>query len=228
MGRKKTIEDAALLNLIQKYFLEECRGQFSKLRYPEIAAYVAANGYPGYRVEVLRRNKKAREYIENLKKDSIETSYTDLVAYKTLDVEAFISEHSTLASLKRALIDWDSYYGRVAKTAINVIKQHRTLSEELNASTSALAEANEKIATLAEEIKEIKQKNTELEKLLNSSKKVIADYINPDIANKLLEADGVLKNVDTTIRTDGLQEKIIHSDTTIKSGSSTLLRLIKE
>ena len=189
---------------------------------------MAANGYPGYRVEVLRRNKKAREYIENLKKDSIETSYTDLVAYKTLDVEAFISEHSTLASLKRALIDWDSYYGRVAKTAINVIKQHRTLSEELNASTSALAEANEKIATLAEEIKEIKQKNTELEKLLNSSKKVIADYINPDIANKLLEADGVLKNVDTTIRTDGLQEKIIHSDTTIKSGSSTLLRLIKE
>ena len=81
--------------------------------------------------------------------------------------------------------------------------------------TTALDQANQTVESLTKEnielksqIKRMKAENTTLQKMIDT-------YIYPDIANKLLEADGALFDVSTTIKPDILDDKIIDAGTDI-------------
>ena len=241
MGRKKVIEDKDLLNLIHDFYVNDCHGNPNKLKLPDITTYIQQHGYPTFRVEVLRRNEDARKYIDELKDTTKESILAKLASYKTLDVDAFLKENSTLAAIRRALSDLDSYYKSIAEHAIDVLKSHREREEMLANTTTALDQANQTVESLTKEnielksqIKRMKAENTTLQKMIDT-------YIYPDIANKLLEADGVLFNVHTTIKSDILNSKIIDGGTELnkatnpepkesllKSGNSKLINLFEE
>jgi len=95
MGRSKIIDDKTLLDLIQKYYIEDCKGNANKLKLPALTEYIINNGYPNYTVTTLRRNEKARQYIDSLKQSTEEKSLAVLSTYKTLDVEAFLNTNKT-------------------------------------------------------------------------------------------------------------------------------------
>lgn len=125
MGRKKAIEEKDLLDLIHNFYINDCHGIPYKLKLPDITSYINQHGYPGFRVEVLRRNEAARQYIDDLKDESKESVLAKLVAYKTLDVEAFIQENATQVSLRRALTNLDGYYKTIAEQATDVLRTNR-------------------------------------------------------------------------------------------------------
>ena len=74
MARPKLIEDSVLLDIIKKYFDEECNNDTKKLKAAEITRYINRNGYPDYPVTTLRRTSIAMEYIEELKKELADTA----------------------------------------------------------------------------------------------------------------------------------------------------------
>ena len=62
MARNKSIPDDRLIALIHSYFTIECKKDVTKLKFPDITAYITAHGYPDYQVTTLRRTQAAREY----------------------------------------------------------------------------------------------------------------------------------------------------------------------
>ena len=69
MGRTKIIEEKELIHLIDKFYVEVCGEKGHKLKIPDIAEYVQANGYPAFKAYTLRRCEKARKRIEELQAD---------------------------------------------------------------------------------------------------------------------------------------------------------------
>ena len=84
MARPKQIEDNVLLNLIKKYFNEECQGNAKKLKASEVTKYINANGYPDYPATTLRRTPVAMAYIGELKSSVSDDHYMTCVSYHLL------------------------------------------------------------------------------------------------------------------------------------------------
>ena len=78
MARNKSIPDDRLIALIHSYFTIECKKDVTKLKFPDITAYITAHGYPDYQVTTLRRTQAAREYIESLKEAEEKTAAASL------------------------------------------------------------------------------------------------------------------------------------------------------
>lgn len=239
MGRKKAIEEKDLLDLIHNFYVNDCHGNPSMLKLPDITRYINQHGYPDFRVEVLRRSRTARKYIDDLKDESKESVLAKLVAYKTLDVEAFLQENATQVSLRRALTNLDGYYKTIAEQATDVLKNNREREEKLSEATTALEQADLTIETLEKENKDYKTQLKALKAQNAALKDYIDTYIYPDIANKLLEADGVLSNVDTTITLQSLENNVIdagsdisprdpkHNSHPLKSGNDKLISIFE-
>ena len=238
MGRKKAIEDKDLLDFIHQHFTNDCHGNPDKLKLPDITSYINQHGYPGFRVTVLRRNEVARQYIDDLKDTAKESMLAKLAAYKTLDVEAFLRENATQVSLRRALTNLDQYYKGIAEQATDVLKNNREREEKLAKATTALETANQTVKSLEKENKDLKSQLKALKAQNTALQDFIDTYVYPDIANKLLEADGVLSNVDTTITLQSLENNVIDAGSDIsghlntpsplRSGNGKLINLFEE
>lgn len=231
MGRNKTIDDEALLDLIGKYYTEVCKGDAHKMKLPALAGYIADNGYPGYRVESLRRSAKARAYIESLKQTDEEKASRILVAYKTLDVDDLLDHNRTRASLKTALIALDAYYKEIAEGTIEISKKYQVLSKKYGEVQNKLEQTREQLSALTQEVTSLKQRIRTLESDKKVLRSIVEDYVYPDIANTLLANDGVLSDPETIIDADKLNTLLISGDTKIskepevRSGSTVLKEL---
>lgn len=220
MGRSKVIENNDLIELIKKFYIEECKGNAKKLKLPLITKYVLQNGYPNYKVESLRRNEVARNYIDSLKKIEEGKTLCILATYKTLDIESFLDTNKTRESLKKSLTILDSYYRTVAGTATEINKKYKDLEQKYEEASEKLNKAREDIEVLTHDISSLKVKNKSLRSDNNVLKGIVDDYIYPDIANELLIKDGVLSNADTSVDTYKLQKNLLSADTKIEKKST--------
>ena len=92
MARPKYIEDRVLLELIKKYFYEECNANIKKLKASEIIKYINRHGYPDYPATTLRRTPAAMEYIEELKKAINDDDYITIESYRTIDAVLIVQK----------------------------------------------------------------------------------------------------------------------------------------
>ncbi len=53
MARPKLIDDNKAIDLIKKYFNEECNGEIRKLKTTDIVMYINRHGYPAYNAVAL-------------------------------------------------------------------------------------------------------------------------------------------------------------------------------
>lgn len=218
MARPRQIEDTALISLIDQFFIHECKGNPRFLKKPEIARYVAKQGYPGYAATTLRRNKVACDYIDGLAKKEKDKRISLLAAYKTLDVENFLATHRGRTSLIKALTELDCYYKTIADSSVSAIKEYKTLNSKVTSLQNSLTDAELEINKLSQVICDLKLKIKELTETNNCLESVIEDYVYPDICNELLGQARQLRNVDTIIDKKKLQRKVI----TFKSKIDTL------
>ncbi len=217
MARPRQIDDTTLLNLIEQFFIHECKGNPTLLKKPEIAQYVCHMGYPGYAVTTLRRNKVACDYIDSLKAKEKDKTISLLSAYKTLDAENFVRSHRDKSSLIKALTELDCYYKTIVDSSITAIKEYKSFLAKTESLQSSLVDAQLVIQDLTETVgglkNQIKELNTENERLKN----IVEDYVYPDICNELLSQDKQLRNIDTIIDEAKLQHKVITFKSKINS-----------
>lgn len=117
MARPKQIEDDVLLDLIKKFFNDECRGNIKKLKASEIVKYINANGYPDYPATTLRRTPIATKYIEELKATVVDEHYVTSVSYQTIDAALLVDSNRSRDTLIKAITDRDNYYKMIADSA---------------------------------------------------------------------------------------------------------------
>lgn len=214
MSRNKTIEDNMLLNLIQQFYNEECKGNSKELKLPKIAEYIAQNGYPSYNVTTLRRNQVARKYIDSLKEISTENNHL-VIAYKTIDVEEFIRTNRTPSALKRELINLDAYYKSIVDSSLAISEKNKLLASKLQKKESSLASAQDEIKSLKNALATLKEENNTLKTKNKKLVDIVQEYVYEDIANELLSQDGELINANTHIDLRNLEKNLITSSTTI-------------
>lgn len=229
MGRKVIIETDKLINLIDKYIIEECSGTPSKLKIPALADYVRRNGYPKLNDNIIRRNDEARKYINSLK-ETEEIKFNNIaITYHTLNVDKFLETNSSKNSLKTALIERDNYYRNIAMATTfykdlsskheKKIAELETIIKELQLKldTTYLQQLNtlDKVDTIKKSSKELEIEN----KLLHD---IIDTYVYPEIANELLKKSGLLKNTGNFIDVKKLEKEIVSPSTKIQAKNKVI------
>ena len=207
MGRKRTIDDAKLLILIDEFFRTECMQGSKKIKLPRLTEYVQKNGFPSFRVETLRRNKVARDHIDELNKQ-ISTPSDLIPVYKSLDVDAFLINNQSHSSLRAALSSLDTYYRKLFEYAVEIDKKYK--------------DAQKRILSLESEVALLKDQEGPLKKRVFMAeaeqkrlKGIVNDYVYPNIANALLAKDGELVHTKTGIDSEKLSARTITSNTKI-------------
>ena len=215
MGRPRIIKEEELIQLIDRFYCEFCADGVHPIKLPELAAYVAEHGYPDYAVTTLRRDKIAREHIENLQSNSKEAKLATLTAFQTLDINTFLDTHTSRASLASALSSRDQYYREIAGNAVQFTKEHKALTDEIASlkgqRDAAFQEVNRAHADLVEakqEIQALKRKARDLEAVINK-------YIIPDIAKTILVRDGIIPFSAGIVSGDEVDNNMITASTNI-------------
>ena len=228
MARPKMIEDAELIKLIKQFYENECNGNIKKLNYEAVSNYVRNHGYPEYQATMLRRNNAVREYLDNLKNAANDTNIQTVIAYKTLDVDAFLDTNKSRDSLRSALIALDNHYRTMYDSASVIIKnnnrqaeQHGQATESLNLAQNQIKEMESTISALKDEIKDLRAKNKTLQDIVDT-------YVYPNIANELLSRESVIYQEQSIIDSQKLDGKIIDATTKIKRTDNVINTLLNK
>lgn len=214
MARPKQIDDKTLLEYIDEYFTTVCQSDPAMLKFPEVTKYIASRGFPGYRVESLRRNQTARAHIEKLASENRDERHRIICTHKTLDVDSFLNNNRGLSALKRALTQLDAYYGELAKAAAPLFAENSEQKKKTDALKAELKKCQEEKRALEEKNEELKETNRQLTKQDKVYQTVIRDYVYPDIANQIL-SETELKNVTGIIDEHKLKLKLKTKDSVI-------------
>lgn len=209
MARPKQIEDDVLLDLIKKFFNDECRGNIKKLKASEIVKYINANGYPDYPATTLRRTPIAMKYIEELKATVVDEHYVTSVSYQTIDAALLVNTNRSRDTLIKAITDRDNYYKMIADSAAQTFERYYTLSRKYDTEVIARKKLEDTVSALKELNSENKKRIQELEKELKAYKSVVETYVYPEIANELLTKEGAIRQTDEIIKADSLENDII-------------------
>lgn len=220
MGRKAKIDDATLLNLLDLFFIGVCNKDISMLKIPAFAEFVRKNGYAEVQDYLIRRNTAIRERMEELKTDA-DTAYQNrAVVFRNLDVDSFLSKHTSPSALKKALIERDNYYQQLAESAAYCIGKYN--------------EQRPSFDNISEQNKILQAENSRLqEELRNSQEEIIKlrrfidTYVNPEIANELLKQDGLLKTTTGIIDTDNMNTNILHADSDVTPKNNIIRSLFE-
>ena len=209
MARPKQIEDDVLLDLIKKFFNDECRGNIKKLKASEIVKYINANGYPDYPATTLRRTPIATKYIEELKATVVDEHYVTSVSYQTIDAALLVDSNRSRDTLIKAITDRDNYYKMIADSAAQTFERYNTLSRKYDTEVIARKKSEDTVSTLKELNSENKNRIQELEK------------------DELLAKEGAIRQTDEIIKADSLENDIITATTDIKKISKSRSNVIE-
>lgn len=211
MARKRAIEAETLIRLLDEYRFDNPN---VKVKISQFGVYIRNKGY-NVQNYTIRRSAEFIAYFNKTKNNTEEDSLSDLVTYKTLDVDDFIKRNHTEGNLRNALINRDSYYARVAANAVKAINARKAMEYKVSELEKHVAELESQLANVQAKADnaEIRKKNAAISTL----KRILDGYIYPEAANAILEKEGILEVVNSTIPEELMKEKIVSADTDIKS-----------
>lgn len=210
MARNKSFNSNDLIRLLDEYRLQHYE---KTIKIPAFGKFIREQGYD-IQDHTIRRDANFRAYLEDVNRGQEENFYNDLITYQTIDANAFIEKNRTKNAMKEALINRDNYYASIANKAMKAINEKKKAEEDLEKAKKQIKELEEKLEKNKTKInkKELKEKDEIIKKL----KRILSQYIYPDVANAFLEKEGIL-DVVNEICSEKLVEKItIDVDTDMK------------
>ena len=209
MGRNKTISSEILLGLYNEYVNE-----YPGLKYKasKFGSFVRKHGYdvPDYTV---RRDKALREAVKSREKMDDGELYGELVTYSPLDVEEFIKHNNDHGKLAKAISARDRYYSKIAAMAAKVLDEKNELKSEMAEMEGKIADLKERLAKA--ESKADKESCRKKDATISKLRNLLKSYVYPDVANAMLQKEGVLKLANGIIPYEDIEERVIQADTDI-------------
>lgn len=183
MARKKTITDEDLIKMVDLFRLDHVT---AKITIPKLGEYIRSKDV-AVQDYTLRRNASLRDYIRNVNDAMEKATYSDVVVFSPIDIDAFLSNNNTKDKLKSALMTRDQYYANVAASAASAIKHAKDIESQLVELTSEYEAMKQKLATKQD--KDFRAALKEKDSMIAKLKELLETYIYPDAANALLEKE---------------------------------------
>ena len=211
MPRKKIITDDELKKMIINYHMINPN---IKIQISALTKYIQNNGYPLLKAYIIRRNNVATNLIKQLNDENNEEQIQLIATWKPLDINYFIQHNNNLCSLKNALSVRDQYYGKVCVAAGKIFKENNNLKNKINAQSKKIERLQQKIDEM--EQKEETKISNDSKILLQKMKKILDDYLYPDIANEILKKEGLDELCTQFVNPDNVRENTIQPETNIQ------------
>ena len=115
-----------------------------------------------------------------------------------------------------AFTELDTYYKSICDNALSMQKEAVSYKTKLDSASKKIENLTDKLQSLSYTNKELKQQNHELSQQLDAHKKVLLQYVYPDVTTKLLKEQGLIKgDVESCIKNQALSEQIISPTSSI-------------
>lgn len=209
MGRDKKITSEQLILMIDKYALNHPR---EKISIPALSNYLIDNGFD-VAPYLIRRDKAAREHIDKINSQDNEDIQRNVVTYHQLDIDNFVKTNSSIDKLRTALAQRDAYYASISNSAAIIFAENKELKSSIEYYRKEYEELKDKMQKKIQkdENKSIREKD----KVILRLKKLLDEYVYPEVANLLLEKEGLLETVNTIIDKDKLSAITVEPDSDI-------------
>ena len=219
MPRGRSYNTDELLRILDEYRFDNAG---KKISIPKFGEYIRSLGYE---IEdyTLRRDEGFRKAIQEINNENDSVVYNNLVAYKSLDIDAFINKNNTKSKLKEALSLRDKYYAKVAIYAMDSIKAKKGLEQKIDELENEIKELKSEISKLQALLDKKKVDNSELKEkneVILKLREILETYIYPDMANALLETEGILDAVNQLVDFETVTKKLITADSVIDADES--------
>ena len=196
MARPRKTDTETMLRIVDAYF--ESTGNPDKLKCSHLEEYAFSQGFD-IKAYDFRRNTSVRQRMEELRDLSPLHSESVAIAYKSLDVDAFLSRCRTKTMLRNSLIELDETWRRIYERAIDMSKTNTTLK----AAAARAAEEKEQFLSVIDgltgQIRALKREKKDLTLQTRYLKKMLRTYLYPAIANEILMRENVLDQADTDV-----------------------------
>ena len=215
MGRPRSIDIKIILEEIQKYHLENPN---YKIKIPELTEYLQKNGI---KVEeyTIRRYKEARKLIDELnsKKNNPYDAEQLIVTHKPIDANLFLQKNNSRVKLMDALTERDNYYSHLADYSAELIKKSKKIETENTKLKKDIEELTREVNNLSSLKKEIINQQNIIKNLI----RYIKDSVQPDIANVILDREGVFDLTSSIVECDKVINNIFKSEDSINVSESS-------
>ena len=212
MARPQKINDETIIRLLNEYVLQNPN---KDLKTVEFGQYLRSHGY---QIEdyTLRRRKEVQKAINDINTANREMLSATVPVWQQLDPVQFLANNPSRESLIKALTVRDNYYGQIA----GLTKTYQQKVKELTEENTQLRYDNKHIRKLNTEIQakvdslsaEVKQNEETILKL----KRILKDYVYPDIATQPLHEAGISKTVSRVADSEKTVQNLINPDTPIQ------------
>lgn len=223
MARKVKVDSDVLIGLIDQFYAEKCDGNAKQLKIPQIGKYVRSKGYD-VADYLIRRNENAKEYIKRLQECTEESHVHTVVVYRDLDMESFLEKNNTKDKLKKALKERENYYRTITHSASYSFKENKRLEQQLIEYKKRIKELKDMLEITERKATDIFSDNKNYKSENQKLREIINTYVYPEIANKLLKQQGLLKNSAEIVNTDVIKDEIISADTDITGIKSKIIK----
>ncbi|GHV10517.1 hypothetical protein FACS1894219_00080 [Clostridia bacterium] len=237
MSRPKKLTDADALRLVDSFY-EQC-GDPGRLRFSELEKH-AENLNIDIKAYDLRRNPIILNRIAEIKALALSAESLETLAYKGLDVDAFILSNRRPDKLKRSLSEMDERWRNLYIYAVNASEHNRKLTDRLSDSDH-LSESLKSVNTGLSGQLEV---NINLVAALKSENRhlrgMLKEYLYPSLADEVLRNLGEYTNFEssplpaatvksmTDIGTPSSFSESAYADRALRSREDILLERLRE
>ena len=205
MARPRKMGTEEMLAIINAAY--ERHGDPSRLKCSSLAEYATTQGFDvkGYD---FRRNPAVRARIEELIDMAPFFSEGGALAYKSLDVDAFINRNRSDGSLKNALIELDSTWRKIHDRACALVKERESLSNDLKQKTLEIERLECEFSEMSAQSAKIKNEQRDMIVKNRYLTGMIKKYLYPAVANEILKKENVVECVDTEVMQSAMDELV--------------------
>jgi len=196
--RPKKLKTDELLEIVNKYF-ESCgdAGQLKYSRFEEFAESIGIN----VKAYDFRRDPAVRQRLKELSDTSLLGVGTDqgAIAYKSLDVDAFLKRCRTKVMLRSSLLELDETWQRVYEFATDLKKRNEALRIKVDDADVRLNKLTIENEDMTGKVTDANRINNELLAENRYLKKMLRTYLYPAVANEILCRENVIEHSDTDV-----------------------------
>ena len=126
------------------------------------------------------------------------------IAYKNIDVDAFLNRNYTKEMLKNSILELDESWRSVYERAADLATKNAALLSELASKKRAIEAIVADKDSCEAQNKSLKRDLTELAAENRYLKKSLQEYLYPAIANEILKREQVLEQADTDVMPEAM------------------------
>lgn len=184
-----------MLRIVDSYF--ETNGDPSMLKCSFLEEYALSLGV-NVKAYDFRRNELVRKRMEELREIS-RTGNAGAIAYKGMDVDAFLNRSNTKELLRNSLLELDETWRRVYERAAVLTQRNASLLADIFTKKQEAEVLTAQNSELESAYRTLKKSSNALALENRYLKRMLKQYLYPAIANEILKNENVLEQADTDV-----------------------------